>query len=171
MTEVECPMDGCDYTGEPPSVEGHISAMRDAAHKGETGSQHRHLFAPESDTDSEATEGATESSTEEEAPQEAPEYPSVDAGPQSGGGDTTGTDSGEGSVGAVETGGVLGGTMVAAMWDEMGTTQQVTVVVVAVVVLWLYFGGSDSPSGSETATSPADGSAEDEQQQSGGLVQ
>jgi hypothetical protein len=35
--EIECPVDGCDYTGEPASVEGHVSSRTDAGHGGLTG--------------------------------------------------------------------------------------------------------------------------------------
>ena len=34
ITVVECPADGCDYTGPEQSVIGHYSGSRDDAHQG-----------------------------------------------------------------------------------------------------------------------------------------
>lgn len=36
-TPVNCPIDGCDYGGEPASVEAHISRKTDRRHKGRVG--------------------------------------------------------------------------------------------------------------------------------------
>lgn len=41
MTEVECPMDGCDYTGRVESVEAHISGSQSGGHRGEFGADRR----------------------------------------------------------------------------------------------------------------------------------
>jgi hypothetical protein len=35
--ESECPIDGCDYTGDADSVEAHVSSVTDEGHKGLTG--------------------------------------------------------------------------------------------------------------------------------------
>jgi hypothetical protein len=40
-TEATCPIEGCDYTGAPQSVEGHISAETDSKHQGSVGQQYR----------------------------------------------------------------------------------------------------------------------------------
>lgn len=47
MPEVECPLEGCDYAGEPRSVEAHISGCRDDIHKGEVGRFHRDAITGE----------------------------------------------------------------------------------------------------------------------------
>jgi hypothetical protein len=39
--EVQCPVGGCEYVGEPPSVEAHISGSSDDAHSGMTGRDFR----------------------------------------------------------------------------------------------------------------------------------
>lgn len=39
--EVECPIEGCDYRGEPRSVEAHISGSQNGGHKGEFGRFYR----------------------------------------------------------------------------------------------------------------------------------
>ena len=41
MTEVDCPVDGCDYSGEASSVEAHISSSIDDGHSGKAGSEYR----------------------------------------------------------------------------------------------------------------------------------
>lgn len=41
MSEVDCPVDGCDYSGEPNSVEAHISSSTDDDHSGKAGSEYR----------------------------------------------------------------------------------------------------------------------------------
>jgi hypothetical protein len=41
MAEVNCPVDGCDYTGPVGSVEGHISASQSGGHQGEVGRHFR----------------------------------------------------------------------------------------------------------------------------------
>lgn len=41
MTEVDCPVDGCDYSGEASSVEAHISSSTDDGHSGKAGSEYR----------------------------------------------------------------------------------------------------------------------------------
>lgn len=39
--EAQCPLEGCDYTGNPRSVEAHVSSKRDELHTGEVGRLHR----------------------------------------------------------------------------------------------------------------------------------
>lgn len=41
MSEVDCPVDGCDYSGEANSVEAHISSSTDGEHSGKAGSEFR----------------------------------------------------------------------------------------------------------------------------------
>lgn len=41
MVSVECPFDGCDYTGSVGSVEGHISGSQSGDHQGEVGRHFR----------------------------------------------------------------------------------------------------------------------------------
>jgi hypothetical protein len=41
MAEVECPLNGCDYTGCVGSVEAHISGSQGGGHRGEFGADHR----------------------------------------------------------------------------------------------------------------------------------
>jgi hypothetical protein len=41
MVEVECPTDGCDYTGRVESVEAHISGSQSDGHRGEFGADRR----------------------------------------------------------------------------------------------------------------------------------
>jgi hypothetical protein len=41
MDEVDCPVDGCDYSGEANSVEAHISSSTDGGHSGKAGSEFR----------------------------------------------------------------------------------------------------------------------------------
>ncbi|MFK8215596.1 hypothetical protein, partial [Haloferax volcanii] len=51
MPEVECPLEGCGYVGEPRSVEAHISGCRDDIHKGEVGRFHRDAIRAEEDSE------------------------------------------------------------------------------------------------------------------------
>jgi hypothetical protein len=41
MDDVECPVDGCEYSGEKDSVEAHISSSTDGEHSGKSGSEFR----------------------------------------------------------------------------------------------------------------------------------
>jgi hypothetical protein len=41
MVEVNCPVDGCNYSGPVGSVEGHISASQSGGHEGEVGRHFR----------------------------------------------------------------------------------------------------------------------------------
>jgi len=41
LVSVECPFDGCDYTGSVDSVEGHISGSQSGDHRGEVGRHFR----------------------------------------------------------------------------------------------------------------------------------
>lgn len=41
MSEVDCPVGGCEYSGEPKSVEAHISSSTSGEHSGKSGSEHR----------------------------------------------------------------------------------------------------------------------------------
>jgi hypothetical protein len=41
LVSVECPFDGCDYTGSVGSVEGHISGSQSGDHQGEVGRHFR----------------------------------------------------------------------------------------------------------------------------------
>lgn len=54
--EVTCPIEGCDYTGQPASVEGHVSSSTDGEHKGETGLSMREAI--ESQLDEPEQDGA-----------------------------------------------------------------------------------------------------------------
>lgn len=58
MVRATCPLCG-DYSGEPSSVEAHISAKTDELHKGELGHHHRAEMMP-----GELAEAATEPSTD-----------------------------------------------------------------------------------------------------------
>lgn len=42
--EIECPIEGCDYTNTPGSVEAHVTASTDGEHQGEMGIEHRPTF-------------------------------------------------------------------------------------------------------------------------------
>lgn len=41
MVHVDCPVEGCDYSGPIDSVEGHLSASTAGDHKGRLGIYHR----------------------------------------------------------------------------------------------------------------------------------
>jgi hypothetical protein len=56
-SKVECPIDGCDYSGDIDSVEGHISGSRDDGHSGKVGQNYR----------SELREALAEKNSEEES--------------------------------------------------------------------------------------------------------
>jgi hypothetical protein len=69
--EVTCPL--CkEYSGEPASVEAHISRKTDEAHKGETGNQHREELQPG---------GATVSSSSSSSGSPSSSEPERGAGP------------------------------------------------------------------------------------------
>jgi hypothetical protein len=175
MSEVECPMDGCDYTGEPDSVEGHISAMRDDAHQGETGSQHRHLFAPGDDTEGGATDETTESATEPEVLEDVADAPGS-GGPRSADRDTSGDDGSDGAgfspllgalPGVAVTAGAAaeaadGGAEMEVDWVTLGIG-----VAVVVVVAWLLLRDGDSSSEPTTVEPEED---REEFEQAGGLI-
>lgn len=46
MSEVNCPLRGCDYSGAPSSVEAHISRLTDSSHQGEVGQAWRDALEP-----------------------------------------------------------------------------------------------------------------------------
>lgn len=55
MGDVECPIDGCMYTGEPNSVQAHISASPGDGHGGKSGFQYQEQLAEQASERAEAT--------------------------------------------------------------------------------------------------------------------
>lgn len=62
--DIDCPVEGCSYSGPQRSVEAHISCLTDEGHKGETGSSLRPLFGTgETKAINDATDGSTKNDT------------------------------------------------------------------------------------------------------------
>lgn len=68
MVFVECPVEGCEYTGSVGSVEGHISASQSGGHGGEVGRHFREELVEQAEET--INGGATDS-------EELPESPDV----------------------------------------------------------------------------------------------
>jgi hypothetical protein len=59
MKEVECPLGDCDYTGEPKSVEAHISSKTRDGHRGEVGKEYRDELMEDADQEGDINDSET----------------------------------------------------------------------------------------------------------------
>lgn len=114
----------------------------------------------------EATGSAESGEEDSEDPSADGEAPSEDPDTEGGEDDLSGRDA------ALVGASTAGAAAFPAMLDEMSTRQMLALVAVVIVAAYLITrDGSGSSSGSETATSSTGGPAEQDRQQSGGLVQ
>jgi hypothetical protein len=72
MDEVTCPVEGCDYVGEPQSVEAHISAKSNRSHIGKLGRDYREEMSAQLE-ESEETPATEEGEEPDTGESEAPE--------------------------------------------------------------------------------------------------
>lgn len=56
MTEVTCPIDGCDYDGSVSGVEAHISGSTNGTHEGRAGGEFREQLIEEAEGSVESVE-------------------------------------------------------------------------------------------------------------------
>jgi hypothetical protein len=56
MQETQCPIENCDYSGNPDSVEAHISGSKSDGHAGEVGRHYHDELHGESDTENNSAE-------------------------------------------------------------------------------------------------------------------
>jgi hypothetical protein len=63
MVEIGCPVDGCDFTGNVDSVEGHISGAQSGDHGGEVGRHFREELIERAEVAAEGGESGDASET------------------------------------------------------------------------------------------------------------
>jgi hypothetical protein len=131
-----CPVDGCEYSGERASVEGHVSALTDEGHQGLTGVDVR------------------EEMEEIEEPAEPEE--GAESGSPGSAGSAASTAAAGASVAAAGLPGLLGGE------DGPSTEIVLAGLVVVAVVAFLLMAGDEggSGSGSEVGGEGSDGVVE-----------
>jgi hypothetical protein len=85
LVSVECPVDGCDYSGSVGSVEGHISGSQSGGHRGKVGRHYRDELVDRAETTINLP------ATDEGELGESPDGSSADDHPE-GGGDASSDD-------------------------------------------------------------------------------
>lgn len=145
--DVECPIDGCDYSGSQESVEGHISGKKDEAHEG-TGRDYRDQLRPSDGDEGGSVESGGDTSRESSSSEEG----SSDEGSATNPDESSEADSSEEtepsvSSEAVAAGAAAGGASILAM-DNSKYLVLGGLVGVVLVVAWLYY-RSDSSESSE----------------------
>lgn len=146
---VECPIEGCGYTGGVESVEAHISGSRGDGHQGEVGRHHREALVA-------AAGGDGEGSTEEAEP-------AVEAG------STEGSTSGAAAAAGVPL--LAAGSGMFGSSDSEGMSPVlIGGLVLAVLLVLLLVASPSGESGSEPAVDQGGDTQESATSQDGGLA-
>lgn len=162
MATASCPCDGCEYEGEPSSVEAHVSACTDESHKGKVGREfRREIRGEDAETvadplqviDEAATNEATELDAEDDEAAESDESDEEVAE------EVDGSDvPAEAAAAGAAVGG--GSLLMESDWDVSGTTVAAGVAVtVALILAWMYLRDSSSETAPEADDEPEENDA------------
>lgn len=160
MATAACPCDGCDYEGEPSSVEAHVSACTDEPHKGKVGRDVRREIrggVEEADDERADVDGVDDALQLAEEPTEEPTEEAAEEavdGEETADEDKPDDEVGdevvpaEAAAGAAAVGG--GSLLMSEDFDVSGTTVAAGLAVgLALLLAWAYIQSGDESSTSE----------------------